>query len=134
MEQQKAITISIKKQEEEETFESEQIEDENEIETVILEEIGEDEDNNTSKHKIQLCKTMGDKQIYAFKQLVVPTSMRSIYWKFFGFPATDEGDILTKIKIVCTICRTQIAYNRNSFNSWRCLFCKCILRLLVFLL
>lgn len=42
--------------------------------------------------------------------------MRSIYWKFFGFPATEDGDILTKVKIVCILCKTQIAYNRNTSN------------------
>ncbi|XP_012276717.1 zinc finger BED domain-containing protein 1 isoform X2 [Orussus abietinus] len=30
--------------------------------------------------------------------------------------ATDDGDILTKVKIVCILCKTQIAYNRNTSN------------------
>ncbi|XP_011865113.1 PREDICTED: zinc finger BED domain-containing protein 1 isoform X2 [Vollenhovia emeryi] len=63
-----------------------------------------------------LAKMMEDKRTYTYKKLVVPPSMRSIYWKFFGFPATDEGDILTKVKIVCILCKTQIAYNRNTSN------------------
>ncbi|XP_011644063.1 zinc finger BED domain-containing protein 1-like isoform X2 [Pogonomyrmex barbatus] len=29
---------------------------------------------------------------------------------------TDDGDILTKVKIVCILCKTQIAYNRNTSN------------------
>lgn len=61
-------------------------------------------------------KMMEEKHTYKYKKLVVPISMRSIYWKFFGFPATDDGDILTKVKIVCILCKTQIAYNRNTSN------------------
>ncbi|XP_015591465.1 zinc finger BED domain-containing protein 1 isoform X2 [Cephus cinctus] len=77
--------------------------------------------SNTSddtKNNIQmvLAKMMEEKHTYTYKKLVVPMSMRSIYWKFFGFPATEEGDILTKVKIVCIICKTQIAYNRNTSN------------------
>lgn len=63
-----------------------------------------------------LAKMMEEKHTYTYKKLVVPMSMRSIYWKFFGFPATDDGDILTKVKIVCILCKTQIAYNRNTSN------------------
>lgn len=63
-----------------------------------------------------LAKMMEEKHTYTYKKLVVPPSMRSIYWKFFGFPATDDGDILTKVKIVCILCKTQIAYNRNTSN------------------
>lgn len=63
-----------------------------------------------------LAKMMEEKHTFTYKKLVVPMSMRSIYWKFFGFPATDEGDILTKVKIVCVLCKTQIAYNRNTSN------------------
>ncbi|XP_011149169.1 zinc finger BED domain-containing protein 1 isoform X2 [Harpegnathos saltator] len=63
-----------------------------------------------------LAKMMEEKHTFTYKKLVVPMSMRSIYWKFFGFPATDDGDILTKVKIVCILCKTQIAYNRNTSN------------------
>ena len=42
-------------------------------------------------------------QTIAYRKLVVPQSMRSVYWKFFGFPADDNGDILTRIKIVCLL-------------------------------
>lgn len=74
--------------------------------------------SDDSKNDIQmvLAKMMEEKHTYTYKKLVVPPSMRSIYWKFFGFPATDDGDILTKVKIVCILCKTQIAYNRNTSN------------------
>ncbi|XP_034938435.1 zinc finger BED domain-containing protein 1-like [Chelonus insularis] len=65
---------------------------------------------------LSLSKIMEEKHTYIYKKLVVPMSMRSIYWKFFGFPATDDGDILTRLKIVCILCKTQIAYNRNTSN------------------
>lgn len=61
-------------------------------------------------------KAVEEKQTITYKRLVVPNSMRSIYWQYFGFPATDQGEILTKVKIICTLCKTQIAYNRNTSN------------------
>ncbi|XP_043503911.1 E3 SUMO-protein ligase ZBED1-like isoform X2 [Polistes fuscatus] len=73
-------------------------------------------DESKSEMQMVLAKMMEEKHTYAYKKLVVPMSMRSIYWKFFGFPATEEGDILTKVKIVCILCKTQIAYNRNTSN------------------
>ncbi|KAK0182108.1 hypothetical protein PV327_000277 [Microctonus hyperodae] len=66
--------------------------------------------------QLEISKLMEEKHIYKYSKLVVPSSMRSIYWRFFGFPATESGKILTKVKIVCTICHTQIAYNRNTSN------------------
>ncbi|XP_015116144.1 zinc finger BED domain-containing protein 1 [Diachasma alloeum] len=63
-----------------------------------------------------LTKMIEEKHTFTYKKLVVPMSMRSVYWKFFGFPATEDGDILTKVKIVCILCKTQIAYNRNTSN------------------
>lgn len=74
--------------------------------------------SDDGKNDIQmvLAKMMEEKHTYTYKKLVVPPSMRSIYWKFFGFPATEDGDILTKVKIVCILCKTQIAYNRNTSN------------------
>jgi len=74
--------------------------------------------SDEGKNDIQmvLAKMMEEKHTYTYKKLVVPPSMRSIYWKFFGFPATEDGDILTKVKIVCILCKTQIAYNRNTSN------------------
>ncbi|KAF7390105.1 hypothetical protein HZH68_011962 [Vespula germanica] len=73
------------------------------------------EETKSEMHMV-LAKMMEEKHTYTYKKLVVPMSMRSIYWKFFGFPATDDGDILTKVKIVCILCKTQIAYNRNTSN------------------
>lgn len=76
---------------------------------------GQDADGKSDMQMV-LAKMMEEKHTFTYKKLVVPMSMRSIYWKFFGFPATDDGDILTKVKIVCILCKTQIAYNRNTSN------------------
>ncbi|KAI4502977.1 hypothetical protein M0802_002021 [Mischocyttarus mexicanus] len=73
-------------------------------------------DESKSEMQMVLARMMEEKHTFAYKKLVVPMSMRSIYWKYFGFPATEDGDILTKIKIVCILCKTQIAYNRNTSN------------------
>lgn len=75
----------------------------------------DDRTDNSRMHTL-LAKMMEDKHTFTYRKLVVPMSMRSIYWKYFGFPATEEDEILTKVKIVCTICKTQIAYNRNTSN------------------
>lgn len=58
----------------------------------------------------------GESVVYTYKKLVVPVSMRSIYWKYFGFPASDDGEIITKLKIICILCKSQIAYNKNTSN------------------
>lgn len=51
-----------------------------------------------------------------FAQLVRPATMRSMYWRFFGFPANADGQIITREKIVCTLCCSEVAYNRNTTN------------------
>lgn len=50
-----------------------------------------------------------------YSQLILPSTMRSKYWKYFGFPADHTG-ILSRKKIICTICHTSIAYNKNTTN------------------
>ncbi|XP_014211665.1 zinc finger BED domain-containing protein 1 [Copidosoma floridanum] len=83
-------------------------------------EITEHEEEETDIPKTSLqnvfAKFLEEKHSIPYKKLVVPQSMRSIYWKFFGFPATAGGEILTRVKIVCLLCKTQIAYNRNTSN------------------
>lgn len=67
---------------------------------------------NFSLHHLELLK----KTPLHYKKLVVPLRMRSVYWKYFGFPADEDGRILTKDKIVCILCKTQMIYNRNTSN------------------
>ena len=47
-----------------------------------------------------LNRLMEEKHTFTYKKLVVPMSMRSPYWKYYGFPATDDGDIITKVFLV----------------------------------
>lgn len=42
--------------------------------------------------------------------------MRSSHWQYFGFPADAQGNILTKKKIICTLCKSVLAYNKNTTN------------------
>lgn len=51
-----------------------------------------------------------------FTRTVVPSTMRSPYWKFFGFPSDSSNNVLTKQKIICTLCNAVIAYNKNTSN------------------
>lgn len=51
-----------------------------------------------------------------YTQTIVPSTMRSTYWKYFGFPGNDNLEILTKSRVVCTICNKVISYNKNTSN------------------
>lgn len=57
-----------------------------------------------------------NQSVLHYKRLVVPSNMRSIYWKCYGFPANDDNEILTRTKIVCLLCKSQMTYNRNTTN------------------
>ncbi|XP_036216618.2 uncharacterized protein [Bactrocera oleae] len=57
-----------------------------------------------------------DKETIEYTHTTVPSSMRSPYWKYFGFPADSTNKILTRQKIICTICGTAITYNKNTSN------------------
>lgn len=74
--------------------------------------VGMQNDSN----ELLLSELLDDKQTFIYKKLVVPVNMRSIYWKCYGFPANDEGEILTKVKIVCILCKIVISYNGNTSN------------------
>lgn len=51
-----------------------------------------------------------------YQKLVVPKRMHSPYWKYFGFPASDVGVILTQDRIICILCKKQFAYKSNTTN------------------
>lgn len=57
----------------------------------------------------------GDEEII-FTTLIRPASMRSSYWQYFGFPAYEDGHIITRKKIICTLCNKPFAYNKNTSN------------------
>lgn len=63
-----------------------------------------------------LSETQQQNNDIAYAKVVCPGSMRSSYWKFFGFPANESGQILTRSKIICSICRRAISYNKNTTN------------------
>lgn len=42
--------------------------------------------------------------------------MHSPYWKYFGFPASDSGIIITQDRIICILCKKQFAYKSNTTN------------------
>lgn len=52
----------------------------------------------------------------SYQKLVVPKRMHSPYWKYFGFPASDNGIILTQDRIICILCKKQFAYKSNTTN------------------
>ncbi|KAL5284368.1 hypothetical protein ACFFRR_006574 [Megaselia abdita] len=74
-------------------------------------EIGEDTEPKTS---VTMQNEEGECIVYT--QTIVPNTMRSTYWKYFGFPGNDNHEILTKNRVVCTICNKVISYNKNTSN------------------
>lgn len=60
----------------------------------------------------------------AYIKLAVPITMRSYVWKHFGFPANEDGVILVKNKVVCSICDAYITYSQNTTNLKSHLSCK----------
>lgn len=42
--------------------------------------------------------------------------MHSLYWKYFGFPASETGSILSQDRIICILCKKQFAYKSNTTN------------------
>lgn len=57
-----------------------------------------------------------EEECIVYTQTIVPNTMRSSYWKYFGFPGNDNNEILTKNRVVCTLCNKVISYNKNTSN------------------
>lgn len=57
-----------------------------------------------------------ESDIMPFKNVVVPSSMRSPLWRYFGFPANEKREIITKSKIICCLCYQDVAYTKNTTN------------------
>jgi hypothetical protein len=56
------------------------------------------------------------KNIASYKQLIVPETMKSPFWEYFGFPADNEGNIISKETCICSICGQQLSYCQNTTN------------------
>ncbi|XP_050422961.1 E3 SUMO-protein ligase ZBED1 [Adelges cooleyi] len=71
------------------------------------------------KNKRPYAKVKPDRtniETISYQKLVVPKRMHSPYWKYFGFPASDNGSILTQDRIICILCKKQFAYKSNTTN------------------
>ncbi|XP_050542779.1 E3 SUMO-protein ligase ZBED1 isoform X2 [Daktulosphaira vitifoliae] len=71
------------------------------------------------RNKRPYVKTKPDRsnvETISYQKLVVPKRMHSPYWKYFGFPASDNGTILTQDRIICILCKKQFAYKSNTTN------------------
>lgn len=42
--------------------------------------------------------------------------MRSIYWRCYGFPATGDGVVLTRERVICVVCKKVLSYKGNTTN------------------
>lgn len=56
------------------------------------------------------------KSVESYKQLIVPETMKSPFWEYFGFPADNEGNIISKETCICSICGQQLSYCQNTTN------------------
>ncbi|KAJ6641539.1 E3 SUMO-protein ligase ZBED1 [Pseudolycoriella hygida] len=65
---------------------------------------------------MSLIEDVTDQEVYNYSKIIRPTSMRSTYWKFFGFPADDSGTIITRRSVICSICGFALSYNKNTSN------------------
>jgi hypothetical protein len=76
-------------------------------------------DGKKRKTKRPYTKTQPDRsnvETVSYQKLVVPKRMHSPYWKYFGFPASEVGVILTQDHIICMLCKKQFAYKSNTTN------------------
>lgn len=76
-------------------------------------------DGKKKKNKRPYTKIQPDRsnvETVDYQKLVVPKRMHSPYWKYFGFPASDSGVIITQDRIICILCKKQFAYKSNTTN------------------
>lgn len=65
---------------------------------------------------MNVIEEVNEQEVYNYSKIIRPTSMRSTYWKFFGFPADDLGSIITRRSVICSICGFALSYNKNTSN------------------
>lgn len=69
-----------------------------------------------SNNNMNVIEEINEQEVYNYSKIIRPTSMRSTYWKFFGFPADDSGSIITRRSVICSICGFALSYNKNTSN------------------
>ncbi|XP_055836839.1 uncharacterized protein LOC129905389 [Episyrphus balteatus] len=60
-------------------------------------------------------KKKQDELEISYSKIHVP-KMKSVFWKYFGFPADDNNEIITKTKVVCTLCKSLLKNHYNTTN------------------
>lgn len=65
---------------------------------------------------MNVIEEVNEPETYNYSKIIRPTSMRSTYWKFFGFPADESGSIITRRSVICSICGFTLSYNKNTSN------------------
>lgn len=65
---------------------------------------------------MNVIEEINEQEVYNYSKIIRPTSMRSTYWKYFGFPADDSGSIITRRSVICSICGLALSYNKNTSN------------------
>lgn len=56
-----------------------------------------------------------DDESISYSKIHIP-KMKSIFWKYFGFPADENNLIITKAKVVCTLCKSILVNHYNTTN------------------
>jgi len=50
-----------------------------------------------------------------FSKLYSP-KMKSVYWRYFGFPSNDNNEVITKQNVVCIKCHKVLTNHGNTTN------------------
>lgn len=58
----------------------------------------------------------GATEVVNYTKLIRPSTIRTSYWHYFGFPADNFGNILTRKHIICTECKQALLYSKNTAN------------------
>ena len=50
--------------------------------------------------------------------IVSNAAAKSEVWTSFGFPASPDGSVVTKTRVVCRICKQEMPYKNNTTNLY----------------
>ncbi|XP_055916890.1 uncharacterized protein LOC129949447 [Eupeodes corollae] len=60
-------------------------------------------------------KNKQDGEELTYNKIYMP-KMKSVFWKYFGYPADERGEIITKHKVICNLCKAVLTNHYNTTN------------------
>ena len=58
------------------------------------------------------------KMATASASIIPNTLAKTEVWEHFGYPGTESGGILTRMKIICRHCKNEMPYKNNTTNMY----------------